>query len=488
MKYFSLLLVLFTGLLSFGQNSYCGSCSSFFSGNEFWENRIHNIHEESVSLAKEKYKKVYGKKIFNGLKSHYDKRLLTLSSLIEKGDLIVDGELYEYVEGVLQNILNCSGVDKDVYLFLVKDDSPNAFNMGDDHLFVHLGLLKRITCEDQLAFVLAHELGHNELEHFRQRTEEYLILNTNDSIQNRIKEIKKSNYRYVSALNELLVPWILATRENSRLNEFDADRFGFNSIKACGYDVTKAAGVFDIIEQVDSEDSSQKNISVLLRLDDIEMDFSRALEGKTESSLGLAPINSLSDTMTDMLRTHPFGDARKKAVIPENNKNTYGHDSIDPSISDYRSLAYKEIIIDNLYDDEVDYAIYMCLEILESDEQDDFIHMVIPFSFAYLGHQKIKRRVGRNVRLQSVYYGESFNQLVYFLRELSPEQCFAIAEKWCEFNQENNTIGLSNPSLAIMDLIEENHEGFNERLAIEKEKGNPYFTISILEKLKSQLN
>jgi hypothetical protein len=192
--------------------------------------------------------------------------------------------------------------------------------------------------------------------------------------------------------------------------------------------------------------------------------------------------------MTDMLRTHPFGDARKKAVIPENNKNTYGHDSIDPSISDYRSLAYKEIIIDNLYDDEVDYAIYMCLEILESDEQDDFIHMVIPFSFAYLGHQKIKRRVGRNVRLQSVYYGESFNQLVYFLRELSPEQCFAIAEKWCEFNQENNTIGLSNPSLAIMDLIEENHEGFNERLAIEKEKGNPYFTISILEKLKSQLN
>lgn len=47
-----------------------------------------------------------------------------------------------------------------VRVFLVEDESLNAFNTGAGYIYVHTGLVNRAGSEDELAFVLGHELGH----------------------------------------------------------------------------------------------------------------------------------------------------------------------------------------------------------------------------------------------------------------------------------------------------------------------------------------
>lgn len=47
-----------------------------------------------------------------------------------------------------------------VKVFVVQDDTLNAFNTGGGYIYVNTGLLNRAGSEDELAFVLGHELGH----------------------------------------------------------------------------------------------------------------------------------------------------------------------------------------------------------------------------------------------------------------------------------------------------------------------------------------
>jgi beta-barrel assembly-enhancing protease len=44
--------------------------------------------------------------------------------------------------------------------FVLRDPSPNAFALPNGHVYVHTGMLARLSDEDQLAALLAHEINH----------------------------------------------------------------------------------------------------------------------------------------------------------------------------------------------------------------------------------------------------------------------------------------------------------------------------------------
>ncbi len=44
--------------------------------------------------------------------------------------------------------------------FVLRDPSPNAFALPNGHVYVHTGMLARVSDEDQLAALLAHEINH----------------------------------------------------------------------------------------------------------------------------------------------------------------------------------------------------------------------------------------------------------------------------------------------------------------------------------------
>lgn len=77
--------------------------------------------------------------------------------------LVQDGPEFEYVQSLAES-LRSDALKKrpDLKLYILDEPLPNAMVAAGGHVFVTQGLLDEIESENELAFVLAHELGHYE--------------------------------------------------------------------------------------------------------------------------------------------------------------------------------------------------------------------------------------------------------------------------------------------------------------------------------------
>ncbi|MGD0939457.1 MAG: M48 family metallopeptidase [Terracidiphilus sp.] len=96
----------------------------------------------------------------------------------------------------------------------------NAFALPGGHVFVGQGLLDQMTSEDELAFILGHELEHIDHYHAVERVQ----------IEAKLKSL---NLDIVAAVAE--IPMSLWQAGYSKDQEFEADREGLRIAVAAGY-------------------------------------------------------------------------------------------------------------------------------------------------------------------------------------------------------------------------------------------------------------
>ena len=99
-------------------------------------------------------------------------------------------------------------------------DMMNAFALPGGHVFVGQGLLDQMTSEDELAFVLGHEIEHIDHYHAVERVQIEAQLN-------------KLNLDAVAAVAQ--IPISLWQAGYSKEQEFEADREGLRIASAAGY-------------------------------------------------------------------------------------------------------------------------------------------------------------------------------------------------------------------------------------------------------------
>jgi predicted Zn-dependent protease len=88
--------------------------------------------------------------------------LFAAAPALARGLTIVrDVEIEEHVRAIADPLFAAAGlVPKEVDVYLVRDERLNAFVAGGQNLFLHTGLVARTTTPEQLAGVIAHEVGH----------------------------------------------------------------------------------------------------------------------------------------------------------------------------------------------------------------------------------------------------------------------------------------------------------------------------------------
>lgn len=159
---------------------------------------------------------------------------------------------------------------------VLKSPIPNAFAWNSEMIFVTMGLLDLTDSKDELAAVLAHEIGHLAADHLKAR------------VSNRAKSILVT-----SAFSGL--GWVMGRvgsfvskageASYSREQEREADRLGVSYLRIGGYDPSAA-------------------IRMLEKLHTIRV----ASQGST-------------NTLQELLSTHPVDDERiasvKKYIINE---------------------------------------------------------------------------------------------------------------------------------------------------------------------------
>ena len=94
--------------------------------------------------------------------------------------VIRDAETEDYIRLMLDEVLIASGINpKTINLFILKEDSINAFVYDGPNLFIHTGLIQSAENYEIVQAVIAHEVGHIKGSH---------IINMNINARNAIAE------------------------------------------------------------------------------------------------------------------------------------------------------------------------------------------------------------------------------------------------------------------------------------------------------------
>jgi predicted Zn-dependent protease len=92
----------------------------------------------------------------------------------QAASLIRDAEIEDTLHAMSDPIFKAAGLKPSaVNIFIVQDDSLNAYVAGGSNIFIHTGLILRTPTPDMLIGVIAHETGHIAGGHLAKGTEKF---------------------------------------------------------------------------------------------------------------------------------------------------------------------------------------------------------------------------------------------------------------------------------------------------------------------------
>jgi len=148
----------------------------------------------------------------------------------ERYKLVEDQEIQERVQKIGKRLVEVCDRKELIYYFKVLDkDDVNAFALPGGWVYILKGLIEEVKSDDELAAVIAHEIGHIAARHSVKKLQTGLtstLLMILAAGANTDREFKQgANLALASLMSSY-----------SREDEFEADRRSVRYCKAAGYD------------------------------------------------------------------------------------------------------------------------------------------------------------------------------------------------------------------------------------------------------------
>lgn len=147
--------------------------------------------------------------------NEYGKELY--QKLLNENNFITSGLRKERLDEILRKLLSIlpdSKTDLEYYIYCIDDNEINAFTAGG-YIFVNKGIIDYCDTDDELAFVIAHEIGHNELGHLNLILKRIKLAGDFANIAYTIKNLTSSSF--------------------NQFNELEADCYAADIVTAASY-------------------------------------------------------------------------------------------------------------------------------------------------------------------------------------------------------------------------------------------------------------
>jgi hypothetical protein len=380
-------------------------------------------------------------------KEKIEQELILLDSL----NIVIFGDVYDKVNSIFENIKNSNKqIPAKSKLVILKSTDFNAFTMGDNVVFVHVGLLYQLKNDEEIAFVLSHELAHNILKHVDKALVDYVLFQTNDTINSEIKSISKQKYGKTTAYNQLLTPRILENREKSRLNEFDADSLGIVFTKNAGYNIEKAVVALKKMEDVSLNKSSKLDIQSVFKLTNDSPILVKYDKYKYSNSLGAFDLEAENE-LKKYLSTHPYEKDRLYKIVKFQEIDTLKKTLETEGNNTYYQAVSQLMINSSLKEKNISMSIYYLIKHVEIYPLDIEMKKNLIITLNSLSFLKEIRKSGKFLNLESNFLPEEVNKLSNLLRGLTPQECSILSESIkSSFDLE---VLNSSPSTAFIKLF-----------------------------------
>jgi predicted Zn-dependent protease len=155
--------------------------------------------------------------------------------------ILADPVVNEFVNRVSQNLARNSDLTIPLTVKVIDDPSINAFTLPGGFIYVNTGVLLAADEEDQLAGVIAHEIGHAAARHWASTMTKATLL---QFAMIPMMIVPMSAAVYYGVLEAYMNGVPLAFLRFSRKDEQEADFLGLQYMFKAGYDPNSYVGFF----------------------------------------------------------------------------------------------------------------------------------------------------------------------------------------------------------------------------------------------------
>jgi len=188
---------------------------------------------------------------------------------------LVTDERSVRVNRLVASLLRAAGQNPSEWVVRVLDTDPmliNAFVMGGKYVYIYTGLLAENPSEDEMAFILSHELGHSLLEHQERQSND--ASTTWAGVFGLAALLSNKN---ADALNGVATA---ITTSYSRGDEEEADAIGCCIAHRAGYDPLRGADFFTRFKREDDKASQLREAELAEAKAAYDQALSTCLENK----------------------------------------------------------------------------------------------------------------------------------------------------------------------------------------------------------------
>nr|WP_297916489.1 M48 family metallopeptidase [uncultured Allomuricauda sp.] len=154
----------------------------------------------------------------------------------------------EKAEEILQKIVkNVSRKGVTYKLSILKSEEINAFATFGGFLYITTGLLEFVDSYDELAFIIGHEVAHEDRLHTQRKVTKLTLaadLGNMTRVEGFVDIAEKINKTFSPPFDQI--------------DEYEADKVGFELAKAAGYDINRFADFFKKLERYEKQDLIKK--------------------------------------------------------------------------------------------------------------------------------------------------------------------------------------------------------------------------------------
>jgi Zn-dependent protease with chaperone function len=221
----------------------------------------------------------------------FDEELIRTQQVNARPVSLVSDDRRSRANRVADALLAAYREDRSAWTVRVLDSSPlrdYAFVVGGRRIYVFTGLVDRAESDDELAFVLAHEIAHSRLKHVVRRRETFpWWLNTIMDVEDLLvrQDATKDYLDLVAGAVRSLA---------SRVDEQEADALAAYITTRAGFDSLQGAAVFTRLIERDGATNRAHPRSALLAAHPANEDRKVALLASVDYLRGMRSLESLS--------------------------------------------------------------------------------------------------------------------------------------------------------------------------------------------------
>jgi Zn-dependent protease with chaperone function len=351
---------------------------------------------------------------------------------IVRQQAVLDTIIAPYLQGIFKKVLHANKeLEGKTTLVLTKSPIENAYALADGTVFFNIGLLAELENEDQIAFVLCHELAHVKLRHMEQGILEYLETVHSKDFKKRYNQLAREKYNRSAKIATFFEEKSLSHLYHKRSLEKQADSVGFLLFTKTSYDPSQAATALKILARVDDPTAvPHLNLNTYFGCPDFTLD-GYIKSGKETSIFGAVSDESLFVANKDTLQTHPDIDKRLRYIEElERSMPTTGKVIEAERGNKVKDICQREALQSWFDAQNYDYAAYKALQQLQLHPESNYLRGIVMLSL-YAMQQHLKAHTFSEIlSVESPRQPEGFNQLIRLFGSLETSayknlsQCF----------------------------------------------------------------